>query len=310
MNPANSSGPPHAVPGISVIINTYNHEASIELCLAGVRAQQLGATPWELIIVDDGSDDRTPQLVGLHLEQTGHPPSKYVQLHRKGGVACRQHGIDLANHELVLLLGGDFILTDPTVLQQMLAHLHDDVPFVSLYGPHGGIGTLYRADVVEQAGGFCLAFNRFGSGFRDDSDLHYRLQDCGYHGVHLSHLHQAFRHLQPRPPGLVGAVQYALHRVAVHQLDPLLFRRHPQRFAADFPLLLRRVVDPVGDFRRATGLWRRGGSLELSSPQGIVLLPGTNAFYRLLAVVGGLAYVVAVHCARAAGSVRYRTVLL
>lgn len=108
----------------------------------------------------------------------------------------------------------------------------------------------------------------------------------------------------------MGAAQYALHRVAVHQLDPLLFQRHPRRFAADFPLLLRRVVDPVGDFRRATGLWRRGGRLELSSPQGVILLPGTNRFYRVLAVLGGLAYVVAVHGARAAGSIRYRTVLL
>lgn len=301
---------PENKPGISVIVNTYNHEASVELCLAGVYSQQFGAMRWELIIVDDGSEDRTQQQVGHLLDRNAGPPSTYVQLHRKGGVACRQRGIDIATHELVLLLGGDFILTDPTVLQQMLDHLHEDLPFVSLYGPHGGMGTLYRKDLLQEVGGFCLAFNRFGSGFRDDSDLHYRLQDSGLHGVHLSHLRTAFRHLQPRPPGLVGAIRYALHRVAVHQLDPLLYRRHPRRFAADFPLLLGRVVDPLGDFRRATGLWRDGGRLELSSPQGVVLLPGTNPLYRAFAVLAGLTYVVAVHGARAAGSVRYHTVLL
>lgn len=197
MNPAKPWAP-RAVSGISVIVNTYNHEASVGQCLAGVHGQQLGATPWELIVVDDGSDDRTPQLARLHIERADNTPSQYVQLHQRGGVACRQHGIDLTNHELVLLLGGDFVLTDPTVVQQMLAHLHEDVPFVSLYGPHGGMGTLYRKGVLNQVGGFCLAFNRFGSGFRDDSDLHYRLQDRGHHGVHLSHLHQTFLHLQPR----------------------------------------------------------------------------------------------------------------
>jgi hypothetical protein len=64
-----------------------------------------------------------------------------------------------------------------------VARMHEQLdpgtPFVSLYGPHGGMGTLYRRASIQAVGGFDLAFNRFGSGFRDDSDLHYRLQDAG-----------------------------------------------------------------------------------------------------------------------------------
>ncbi|MGH8885272.1 MAG: glycosyltransferase [Egibacteraceae bacterium] len=299
-----------APPGISFVVNTYQHAATVQACLRGVLAQQLDGIPTEVIVVDDGSTDATVPIVHTTAENRSDLPWRVVRFQQAGGVVCRQHGIELARHELVLLLGGDFILRDPTVVRRMLDHLEPEVPFVSLYGPHGGMGTLYRRDVVRAVGGFSMAFNRFGSGFRDDSDLHYRLQDHGQTGVHLAHLHTSYEHRQPRLPGLRGAIAYAHHRVAVHQLDPLLFRRHPARFACDFHVVAGRLVNPVEDFRRATGLWRRGGRLELSSPQGVVLIPSRGLTSQLLSVLGGVAYVIAVHAARLRGSITYRTLLL
>ncbi len=297
-------------PGISVVVNTYNHAATVRRALGGVLTQQLGGRPHEIIVVDDGSTDGTrPITADLAASNPGHE-WRIVHLDHAGGVACRQHGIDLAQHELVLLLGGDFILCDPHVMAHMCEQLDPGAPFVSLYGPHGGMGTLYRRASIQAVGGFDLAFNRFGSGFRDDSDLHYRLQDAGQTGRHLPHLRDSYQHQQPRPPGLRGALAYAAHRVAVHQLDPLLFRRHPERFARDYPLLAGWIVHPAGDFNRATGRWRPGGPFGLSSPQGVVLLPGDTPLRRAVVIAAGLAYVVAVNAARLRGAITYRVALV
>ncbi len=298
------------LPGISFVINTYQHAVTVQDCLHGVLAQQLDGIPIEVIVVDDGSTDATLPIMDTAAGSHVDVGWGVVRFQQAGGVACRQHGIERARHELIMLLGGDFILRDPTVVRRMLDHLEPEVPFVSLYGPHGGMGTLYRRDAIQSVGGYSMAFNRFGSGFRDDSDLHYRLRDRGQTGVHLAHLHASYEHRQPRLPGLRGAIAYARHRVAVHQLDPLLFRRHPARFTRDFHVVAGRLVNPVEDFKRATGLWRPGGHLELSSPQGVVLIPSRGLTSQLLTVLGGLAYVIAVHAARLRGSITYRTLLL
>lgn len=298
----------HEHTGVTIVVNTYEHRESIGPCLEAVLAQRLDR-PVEIIVVDDGSTDGTADLADRILDAQERIPWSHVRRHRAGGVACRQHAFDLAAHPLVLMLGGDCVLLGDTLLATMVDELEPDEPFVSLYGPHGGMGTLYRLVAVQEVGGFHLGFNRFGSGFRDDSDLHYRLLDHGLTGRHLRDLAPSFSHRQPRPVGIRGAVNYALHRVAVHQLDALLYQRNPTRFAEDFPLFWR-ITDPAGDFRRATGLWRDSGQMELSSPQGVVLVRGDTTAGRIVTVVGGLAYVVAVRAARLAGALRYRTVLL
>lgn len=298
----------HERPGVTVLVNTYEHRASVTPCLEAVLAQRLDL-PIEVVVVDDGSTDGTTDLVDQVLEAQDRIPWRHVRKHRVGGVACRQHAFEIAGHPLVLMLGGDCVLLGDSLLATMIDELGPDEPFVSLYGPHGGMGTLYRRSAVRAVGGFHLGFNRFGSGFRDDSDLHYRLLDHGLTGRHLLNLASRFSHRQPRPAGIRGALAYALHRVTVHQLDALLYRRNPYRFAEDFPLVWR-ITDPIGDFRRATGLWREGGRMQLSSPQGVVLVRGDTTAGRIVTVIGGLAYVIAVRAARLTGALRYRTVLL
>ena len=46
---------------VSIIIPTYNHELYIADCLTSILNQSF--TNWEAIIVDDGSNDRTAQLI-------------------------------------------------------------------------------------------------------------------------------------------------------------------------------------------------------------------------------------------------------
>ena len=53
-----------ARPYISVLVDTYNHERFIEEALVSVLEQDVAGAEREVIVVDDGSTDRTPEIVG------------------------------------------------------------------------------------------------------------------------------------------------------------------------------------------------------------------------------------------------------
>jgi glycosyltransferase involved in cell wall biosynthesis len=50
-------------PILSVLIDTYNHERYIEQAVASAIEQDFPASEYEIVVVDDGSADRTPEIV-------------------------------------------------------------------------------------------------------------------------------------------------------------------------------------------------------------------------------------------------------
>src|SRR5271157_3887389 len=52
-----------AKPFVSVLIDTYNHERFIEKAIVSVLEQDFPAAEREILVVDDGSIDRTPEIV-------------------------------------------------------------------------------------------------------------------------------------------------------------------------------------------------------------------------------------------------------
>jgi GT2 family glycosyltransferase len=50
-------------PILSVLIDTYNHERYIEQAVVSAIEQDFAASEYEIIVVDDGSTDRTPEIV-------------------------------------------------------------------------------------------------------------------------------------------------------------------------------------------------------------------------------------------------------
>ena len=50
-------------PMLSVLIDTYNHEGYIEQAVVSAIEQDFPASDYEIVVVDDGSTDRTPEIV-------------------------------------------------------------------------------------------------------------------------------------------------------------------------------------------------------------------------------------------------------
>ena len=91
-----------ARPFVSVLIDTYNHERFIEKAIVSVLEQDFPAAEREILVVDDGSSDRTPEIVRKF--------EPYVRLLRKangGQASAFNAGIPECKGEIVAFLDGD-----------------------------------------------------------------------------------------------------------------------------------------------------------------------------------------------------------
>ena len=90
------------VPRVSVVINTYNHERFVAQALRSVIAQDFPSDATEIIVVDDGSSDATPQVLGEFL-----PLIRYIRQQNGGQVSAFNTGVAAARGEILAFLDGD-----------------------------------------------------------------------------------------------------------------------------------------------------------------------------------------------------------
>lgn len=107
---------------LSVIIPTYNRCSILQKSLAALFQQTLEPTLFEVIVIDDGSTDGTPQLVRSLIDSA--PVSlTYKRQENCGPGAARNRGIELAQGEHVLFIDDD-IIADHLLLQEHLRYHH------------------------------------------------------------------------------------------------------------------------------------------------------------------------------------------
>lgn len=104
------------MPTISVIVPAYNAQNTILETIASVRSQTF--TDFELIVVDDGSSDRTLQL----LQTIADPRLKVVSSENSGVSVARNRGISLATGKYIAFIDADDLWT-PDKLELQLAAL-------------------------------------------------------------------------------------------------------------------------------------------------------------------------------------------
>lgn len=204
-------------PLVSVIILNYNGASILPVIaesIASVRKQTL--SDWELILVDDGSQDGSAEFLARHADGQS---TRFVQAPHRGVGAARNAGARLAQGAFLAFLDNDaipaldwlqhlvgffenrpdcgaaaslvFFADRPGVVNSAgsvlneLAHgmgvcMHELYPFCQVPDEimyATGNGMAIRAEVLRQVGFFDEGFLFYG---HDDSDVGIRIRNRGY----------------------------------------------------------------------------------------------------------------------------------
>jgi glycosyltransferase involved in cell wall biosynthesis len=89
-------------PAVTVLIDTYNHERFIEEAIVSVLEQDFPSDQMEILVVDDGSTDRTPDIV-----RKFEPRVRLLRKSNAGQASAFNAGIPEARGEIVSFLDGD-----------------------------------------------------------------------------------------------------------------------------------------------------------------------------------------------------------
>jgi glycosyltransferase involved in cell wall biosynthesis len=87
-------------PSVSVIVPVLNGEATIERCLDSLSSGSYPEDRLEIVVVDNGSTDRTPELVGAY-------PVRLVAEPRRGLSRARNRGIEESRGEILAFTDSD-----------------------------------------------------------------------------------------------------------------------------------------------------------------------------------------------------------
>jgi biofilm PGA synthesis N-glycosyltransferase PgaC len=108
-------------PGITILVAAYNEESSIADTLRSIEAQHYPGD-FEVLVIDDGSRDRTAEIVAGH-------PRPWLRLLRQprnmGKAAALNRGLAEARHDYVITLDADSFLFG-NALERLVARYFSD----------------------------------------------------------------------------------------------------------------------------------------------------------------------------------------
>jgi glycosyltransferase involved in cell wall biosynthesis len=103
-----------ASPGVSIVVPTRNRARALERCLAAL-AEQATDVPVQILVVDDGSTDDTPDVIAAF------PAVEAIRIGHAGRGAARNPGVEHAAAPIVLFVDDDVVAT-PGLVQRHLDH--------------------------------------------------------------------------------------------------------------------------------------------------------------------------------------------
>jgi glycosyltransferase involved in cell wall biosynthesis len=230
-------------PRISVIVACYNGERTLEACLKSL--ERLNYPDYEVLLVDDGSTDKTAQIA------TRHPSVRYQrQIKNLGLSVARNAGLAAATGEIVAFTDAD-CRADEDWLYYLANELLDS-EFAGLGGPNllppedspiaaavmvspggpahvmltdrhaehiPGCNMAFYASVLAELGGFDPIFRKAG----DDVDICWRMQQAG-HRIGFSPAAFVWHYRRS------AIADYLKQQLGYGEAEALLVRKHPEYF--------------------------------------------------------------------------------
>jgi glycosyltransferase involved in cell wall biosynthesis len=230
-------------PKVSVIVATYNGSRTLADCLEALG--KLNYPDYEIILVDDGSTDRVPEIAKQFLKKI-----RYVRQENQGLSAARNAGIIVATGEIVAFTDDD-CMADEDWLYYLVNDLlsgdcvaigghnflpPEDSPVAAavVVSPGGPAHVLLTDREAEHIPGCNMAFYKwallqigmFDPIFRkagDDVDVCWRLRDAG---LKIGFSHAGFVWHYRR--STVKA--YLKQQVGYGEAEALLIGKHPEHY--------------------------------------------------------------------------------
>jgi len=276
--------PPAKMPMVSVVICAYNAERTMRHCLESLR--RLDYPNFEVVIVDDGSRDRTADI------SMGFPQFRLIRQPNKGLGVARNVGMHAARGEIIAYTDSDCVV-DPhwlTLMVRAMVENNFDGCGGPNYAPHedgwveascaaspgapchvlvaedraehlAGCNMLFSKAALAKIGGFDPQFTSAG----DDVDICWRMLDAGFR---LGFSPAAFVwHFRRNTVKAYYGQQRGYGRA-----EAMLYPRYPERFnvmgqiawRGTIPGLARTI--PGGSRKRVLWKTARAGAQTLFEP--------------------------------------------
>lgn len=186
----------------SLIIPAYNAEKTISACLESALNQSLPQDQYEIIVVDDGSTDNTPDIIRKY------PTVRLIQQDNQGPAAARNRGAEQAKAGILVFTDSDCEL-DFDFLKRIISPIEKNQEIVGVQGSYktrqsefiacfgqveieirykkmaknrytdfiGSYAAAYRKDIFQDYNGFDIGFP-LASG--EDTEFSYKLHKDGH----------------------------------------------------------------------------------------------------------------------------------
>lgn len=232
-------------PEFSVVIPTYLRPSLLIKCLDALSRQQLSKNEFEIIVVDDGDDRTTAEIVKSFRDVFGIEARYLAQAQRRGPAAARNRGWRAARGRIVAFTDDDcqpqpeWLSSALTCFKRGAQVMTGQVKVSQSGRPTHQTRTAAFLETAEfvTANCFCLrsALERVGGfteefdiAWREDSDLQFKFIRAG---IPVGKCPEALV-IHPLRPARLAA---SLHDERKNSYDALLYKRHPELFKQRIP---------------------------------------------------------------------------
>jgi GT2 family glycosyltransferase/glycosyltransferase involved in cell wall biosynthesis len=155
-------------PRISVVVPTHNRATLLNASLESLAGQTLGASDFEVVVVDDGSTDATAEVCRSYSSRLN---LRYIPVEHRGIAAAKNAGTFAARGALVFFFDDDD-LADPNLLSEHVqAHEQHPDESAAVLGYTDWASSVEINDVMDfvtNVGQYLFAYGRIRDGQRLD----------------------------------------------------------------------------------------------------------------------------------------------
>ena len=119
------------IPEISALLTTHNRAHLLPRVLEGLVRQSLDYARFEVIAIDDGSVDETPQILAAWQNRL---PMRVVRQNQAGLATAKNLGLFMARAPLVIFLDDDDVADPDLLVEHLAAHLADSDQAMAVLG--------------------------------------------------------------------------------------------------------------------------------------------------------------------------------